>query len=517
MIEPTAATSRRSLVWSALASSLDNLCTTIRASGALILLQAEDDATWEVTGTSSSFNDRFQPNEPVRIRRSSVDDATSVVSLLRASRLTLGTAVSCLFNDRGGRGILLVAGPGDQHEPDPTGVIIDLQEWRERVSKIRHSDLDGAYKTIAEAATSELSTDRLMDVVLAGARQLLETDVAYLAMPVDDEIFAMSRTLGIRTQPFQRLRVAPDQGLGGAVRHEGTALRTLDYQLDSRLGPALRHVTMQEGIVSAVATPVFDHNDIGALLYVGNRDLTAFSSQDQQLLAEFSEATRLALRHESLEIHRRHLVRREERSRLARVLHDKLGRQLTQMAAATAAMQTDQESAAFMHHLDAMNLCIEACSGLLRDEMDNLLGVSEGTAHEPLELVADSILAVPSVTGMERVISYTSADGSAAGARLVTADVAEAIIQVGQEALFNAEHHSQGQTCRIEFVVHDANVTVNVCDDGVGTKPNPTPGHHGLRLMQESAARVDGDVTVTSSPEGGVKVSGVFPLTPFGS
>lgn len=86
--------------------------------------------------------------------------------------------------------------------------------------------------------------------------------------------------------------------------------------------------------------------------------------------------------------------------------------------------------------------------------------------------------------------------------------VEDELIQIGREALTNAFVHS----CATEIVLHlgytDADVYVEVCDNGIGLRPSDDAirKHWGIQGMQERAAAIGGLLQVSEQPEGGVCV-----------
>jgi signal transduction histidine kinase len=99
-------------------------------------------------------------------------------------------------------------------------------------------------------------------------------------------------------------------------------------------------------------------------------------------------------------------------------------------------------------------------------------------------------------------------------------DVAEAVIQVGAEALTNSLKHS---ACAMQTVSIDssaASVTLRVTDDGRGcplVALDPAQlsgmGHFGLPSMRRRAARIGACLTIDSSVEEGTRLCLDVPRT----
>lgn len=88
------------------------------------------------------------------------------------------------------------------------------------------------------------------------------------------------------------------------------------------------------------------------------------------------------------------------------------------------------------------------------------------------------------------------------------------VLQVVREALSNIEHHAQARHVAIRLEPDAGNqIHVTVDDDGIGIG-HATPRHHryGLVIMRDRALSLGGDVTVNPRVEGGTRVKLEFPV-----
>jgi two-component system nitrate/nitrite sensor histidine kinase NarX len=90
------------------------------------------------------------------------------------------------------------------------------------------------------------------------------------------------------------------------------------------------------------------------------------------------------------------------------------------------------------------------------------------------------------------------------------------VFRIIQEALANIRKHSNSCNVRV-LLSEDAGDTYSVLieDDGLGIENMPVQGnageHVGLAIMQERAARLQGDLTIESEPGEGTRVTLTFP------
>ena len=82
-----------------------------------------------------------------------------------------------------------------------------------------------------------------------------------------------------------------------------------------------------------------------------------------------------------------------------------------------------------------------------------------------------------------------------------------AIYRVAQEALNNVVRHSGATQASVELQTEPTRVRLLVHDDGRGFDPgSASPGHLGLRSMQERAAEVGAQLRLVSAPGEGTVV-----------
>lgn len=78
------------------------------------------------------------------------------------------------------------------------------------------------------------------------------------------------------------------------------------------------------------------------------------------------------------------------------------------------------------------------------------------------------------------------------------------VLQIAREALLNALRHAQARHIHVRFQPQDnGECALTIEDDGCGIPlHDAVPGHFGLAIMKERAARLAGTLTVTSQPTG---------------
>jgi PAS domain S-box-containing protein len=86
-------------------------------------------------------------------------------------------------------------------------------------------------------------------------------------------------------------------------------------------------------------------------------------------------------------------------------------------------------------------------------------------------------------------------------------DISLCLFRVAQEALTNALKHSRARTIVVEGDQEDALVRLRISDDGVGFYPTSVPSGIGLTSMRERLRLVGGELYISSAPRSGTTIT----------
>ena len=91
------------------------------------------------------------------------------------------------------------------------------------------------------------------------------------------------------------------------------------------------------------------------------------------------------------------------------------------------------------------------------------------------------------------------------------------VLQVVREALTNVEHHAHAHRADVHLAIEQGRIRVTVDDDGVGIRDAEPPTHHfGLAIMRDRAATLGGTLQVARRSGDGTRVELEFsPRGPF--
>jgi signal transduction histidine kinase len=226
------------------------------------------------------------------------------------------------------------------------------------------------------------------------------------------------------------------------------------------------------------------------------------------MAARAHESTRRAIEAEVNAAERALQAVVDERTRIARELHDIVGHAVSSMVVQAGAAEQAADDPAFVEQ--ALGDIRRTGSDALA-EMRRLVSVLR-TQDETLFSPQPRLEALPTLV--------ESAGGPAV--RLVVTGEPRAlpsgldltVYRIVQEALTNVRRHSGATTCQVTLDYGGDCVSVAVVDDGRSGGAMDRSGGHGLVGMRERAALYGGQLAVGPEPGGGFAVRARLPVAP---
>lgn len=228
----------------------------------------------------------------------------------------------------------------------------------------------------------------------------------------------------------------------------------------------------------------------------------------QQLLASVADQLALALSLKTEEEQVRRLALMQERTVIARELHDSLAQALSylkiQVTRLNKATQKDDKatitdvSAELKQGLDAAYRQLRELLTTFRLKVDGagLLSALQTTVKQLTEQ-----------SDLQIRLDYQLANVPLAPHEEIH------LLQIIREASQNAVHHSQGSELKISLQHSNDGISLAVEDNGVGIPQAAEKlNHYGLAIMQERSKHLGGQIQIKARPEGGTGV--YFSFTP---
>ncbi|PYP59658.1 MAG: hypothetical protein DMD40_02695 [Gemmatimonadetes bacterium] len=228
------------------------------------------------------------------------------------------------------------------------------------------------------------------------------------------------------------------------------------------------------------------------------RDVTEAKRAEEQLRASRAALRSLATRQQD--------IREDERTRIAREIHDSLGQALTALklqlvAAQDAAREAPALSARLAETaamVDDLVKGVRRIATELRPPILDQLGLPAA-----VEWLAQDF---SRRTGLHCRTAISPTDGA------ISNELATALFRIVQEALTNVLRHAGATRVDIELGVKSDCVMLEINDDGSGiTEAGMGPGSLGILGMRERAAALGGVMEVAPRSNGGTRVAAWFP------
>jgi len=271
--------------------------------------------------------------------------------------------------------------------------------------------------------------------------------------------------------------------------------------------PMQEYVTSQK-LQSAMLVPLVVRGQaIGLLAIATDQADRVFSSNHLRLAETVAADVAGAIENARLFGQAQEVAVAEERSRLARELHDSVTqilfsinlialslRRLWKRDPEIAARSTDElqrltrgalaEMRTLLRELRPQTIVATELSTLLKQ-----LGDGVAARHDiPVGVEVSQLPTIPP-------------------------EVHVALYRIAQEALSNITKHAEASQVAVKLACDDAAVQLTITDDGQGFDPDDVPAEHmGLAIMRERADAIGAAVTMTSRPGAGTSIVFAWPV-----
>jgi PAS domain S-box-containing protein len=380
---------------------------------------------------------------------------------------------------------------------------------------------------ISKELNATLEVDTILDELAQEAIRIVNGESGFAGLCTADGMTVHKYFRQGTAIPFE-YTWPPGQGIPGWVLQHKVPYGTSDAATD----PVMQHdLVINAGVRSIICTPILDSAGevLGYFDIRNKRDGEGFAISDQEMLMALAPAASIAIQNalayqqrlsaeaELQESYERlsalaanlELVREEERTQIARELHDQLGQALTAMKFDLAwltdrLVQKDatlaQKAKAVTAQMDTMIKTVRRIATELRPGMLDDLGLAasiEWLAHD-----------FEKRTGIVCEVRVSSPDLPIARAPSL------ALFRILQEALTNVARHAEAQQIEIQLTATPEGLMLQVHDDGRGIQASEIAGLHSLGVlgMRERAQRLGGTFDVQGVPDDGTIVTVSIPI-----
>jgi signal transduction histidine kinase/ABC-type uncharacterized transport system substrate-binding protein len=203
------------------------------------------------------------------------------------------------------------------------------------------------------------------------------------------------------------------------------------------------------------------------------------------------------------------VAQEEERTRIARELHDDAGQRMASLSIALSRIRRKV--------VDDAPQATEAL-GEVQNEMATLSNDLRELSHT---LHPGALEHVGLVKSLEIRCNEVQVESGIAvrydvgpGVGELPSAVALCLYRVAQEALRNVVKHADARSARVSLIRRDGHITMEVEDDGRGFEAGTTDGQRGLGLMSldERVRMLDGTMSITTARRAGTTLAVTIPV-----
>jgi PAS domain S-box-containing protein len=360
----------------------------------------------------------------------------------------------------------------------------------------RQTDESRASETALQSAQARVGgiVDSAMDAIVS----IDEPQRIVLFNPAAEKVFGWPRA-AVLGQPLDML--VPERFRAGHHGHIERFGRT--GTTSRRMGePRVLYGLRANGEEFPLEASISQHKEGDRRLFtVILRDVTERVRAEEALRRSKEELRELALASDS--------VREQEKSRIARELHDELAQSLTALKMDVAWLRG---------HVPAGDAAVSGKLGDIEALLDGTVAATRRISADLRPLMLDDLGLVPAVEWL--VQKFTERNAIPCELELGAPDLelrdphASAVFRILQESLTNAARHARASRVKVSIGLSDGAVALRVRDDGRGFSPEDPrkPGSFGLMGLRERAYLLGGEVSIASEPGRGTTVEVRIPL-----
>ena len=366
---------------------------------------------------------------------------------------------------------------------------------------------DSRYRARWSSALAETARRLMMDgdedqlgVIAEEVRALADADVVVIALITDEgDRIVVERAAGEDTDDLVQRSFPLAETFAGRAIADGDPILVGE---ESNFAP---HGLAHEALLGNSMVIPFGRHDHprGVLAVTRAKGRVPFSTRDIDLGQSFASHISVALDREDSLRARRRVALLEDRSRIARDLHDHVIQRLfatglsLQGTAAVVGGDTADQIAAQVEEIDGAIAQIRQSIFAMRRDPESTAVSLRARILEIVDRVGDQIQSKPRVTFSGPVDLMASGN--------LTDDIAAVVT----ESLANVVRHAQATKVDVNVTAASGQISIEVTDNGVG--PGDSPRLSGLGNLRQRAESQGGTFAIHQAPGGGTRLAWSVP------
>jgi two-component system, NarL family, nitrate/nitrite sensor histidine kinase NarX len=263
------------------------------------------------------------------------------------------------------------------------------------------------------------------------------------------------------------------------------------------------------GVKSILATPCVREDKISGAILTGSQKQNVFNTRQMHLLQAVADQVIQIIDNADQITNLEYKAMMNERTRLAREIHDGLAQTLGFLKLQISQMRNYVATNDQARLQDALEICYSTISDAYTDArqaIDGLriwphqLGMNEWIIHMCREFEETSKLEVDvEIAAIEKSLAP---------------EIHAQLIRIVQESLSNVRKHSNANYVKVKYVEDEGAIWLEISDNGIGFSPEDVSvrSQYGLRGMRERAELIGADYQIISQEGKGTSVQLHLPL-----
>jgi signal transduction histidine kinase len=350
--------------------------------------------------------------------------------------------------------------------------------------------------------------DDLLLQIIQASRRLLNADAAMLGLWDEDGKNLLVKGIALR----DRARITPALAVENQPLLQALHQREPYRYVKSSPAPAGMGWTCPFHKVDAEAAALvpleIEGRSLGGL-WVVRLSHSPFTESDLQGLEHMADQVVIVIEQALMAGRLQSVAVLEERSRIAREMHDGLAQVLGYMGLEMQTLEALARQGNQDLLLDELQRARENIALTQADVRENILSLRTTLAGEAglVAALEEYVDEFGVQTGIETRF-VCDCDGTPSLSPMAETQ----LVRITQEALSNVRKHAQATQVQVRLSHSENLLCVTITDNGIGVTDPPERGHFGLITMRERAESAGGSLTITSQLGEGVEVNLWLPL-----
>lgn len=364
-------------------------------------------------------------------------------------------------------------------------------------------------ETLYQVAASSNTARDLKELLLRHLDMLthiLQAKFATVRLINDDHQLQLIGTTGISMEKLSSKRLVPLERCLCALNFQKNVIQcdSNESLCGNILGSALTNIEQK---INVIALPLqYQNTTLGIYNFFLEQDVDDDDNETRDILTNIGQHLSLAIEKARLEDESKRVTIMQERTMLAHELHDSLAQTLASLRFRINLLEktlrqnnnpdAQEEAAHIRNGLDEANSKLRELLAHFRVRMDE---------RGLIPAIENLTTRFESETGIAVFFQNECTEMK------LPPDIEIQVLHIIQESLTNIRKHSKAENVRVLIRCNQhSRYHVLIEDDGIGIETNQhhgQPGEHvGMKIMQERAKRINGNLSVDSEAGEGTRI-----------